>query len=178
MSNVNPVGQQVQALVTAVQTDGSIPEAHKSVLNKILSFLLRLLPSVLELFVGSDGQIDPSIAETAAPNAEHVTTASNASDNLVDHPVAESLAKAVETAKAASGSDPSVIDKIFAFILKILPTILGLFSHGAPATTGVVTAGAPGVGDSTAAGGQTPGAADTTGGVPPVANPAAAVAAN
>lgn len=159
MSNtqaVNDAKAHIEQIITATEADSTIPPAHKSILNKILSFLLRILPSISEIFAGSaPDTIDISAAEPL-PSANDAATGAHPTLS----PVGQSLSKAVQSVASKPGANHSILSKIFSFVLKILPTVLGIFSH-APAST--ATAGGAAVSGATT-GPQTGG--DNIGGSP------------
>lgn len=132
--HIQQTGEQLRGLHVAVQSDATIPESHKSILNKIIAFLLNFLPSISGSFDNLAGGVLPDFVE-AIPSPVLAAGLSEAHSVVADHPVIDSLAKAVVTAgQSTDAGGRSILDKIFGFIIKILPTVLGLFSH-APSTT-------------------------------------------
>lgn len=168
--HIETAGEQLKKLNLAVEGDATIPTAHKSILNKIISFLLKVLPSVVDLFTGADGEVVPEMAGEI-PHPVVVTNSSAAHDAVSEHPIVASLGKAVSTASAdATTANKGVLDKIFSFILKILPTVLGLFS-GAPLSPASASppqsSGASGNVGGASGNGQTLGASVNTGAAAP-----------
>jgi hypothetical protein len=163
-SAVSTASAQVKNLSSIVAADPTIPVSHKNVLQTIFSFLLNLAPFVLQVFLGEDGQIADGLA---APLPALSAVASETTSGIASHPISESLSKALQTASAgATDQSRGVLDKIFAFVLKILPVVLGLFSHGSPASAPAVASAAGAGNGSTTGSGQTSGAGADAGGVP------------
>lgn len=162
---VNSASVQVKALSQAVAADPTIPAAHKNVLQTIFSFLLNLAPFILEVFLGDNGEIPEGLANPI-PTVNAASLETPAAEQVAQHPITNSLSAVMHTVATASPQNKGVLDKVFAFVLKILPTILGLFSHG-PAATAPAAASATGAGNGdTTGGGSAPGAAADAGGVP------------
>jgi hypothetical protein len=135
--HISAAGEQLRGLHVAVQADPTIPDAHKSILNRIINFLLAFLPSIFGTFTNADGDVHPALAAPVA-SPQLAGTLSAAHDEVSEHPISESLAKAVATAGAgATPEGKGILDKIFGFILQILPTVLGLFSHSLALTSSV-----------------------------------------
>lgn len=149
---------QVRAVSDIIAADPSIPVAHKNVLQTIFSMLLNISPFVLDIFASKGANLVADVTE-AIPQAFEVVQGSTASAAVANHEVGQSLQSAVQTAITQPGTDPSFLDKILAFILKILPTVIGLFSHNpaSVSTAGNAAAGGPSQGSQS--GGATGGGA-------------------